>query len=305
MKIGILSDTRMPTVDGGGHGLGRLVVDVAKGLKAKGHEIILHAGAGSAMDGVTIVTAHDEISRVVQLEEMAVDAWLDCSHTHQLSFVQPGWAVVNFMMDFECKFRPPNTISGTETMQGRYGGEIVKVGIDIDEIPENIGMSRRYWMYAAKIHPAKGYDLALEFFQRLPKGQEFHFFGQMLTSDAIPNWRGEIQDRTRFYDLLQQARALVHPARVDAGGRVLLEAAACGCPSLVLDWKTSGNSSHVKDCVSGFICADVDEMLEAAKDVEYLDAKKMREWVADEHSLEKMVGGVEKALQRVAAGERW
>jgi glycosyltransferase involved in cell wall biosynthesis len=311
MKIGILSDTRMATVDSGSHGLGRLVIDLAKGLKAKGHEIILHAGQGSALDGVTIVTAQDEISRAAMLDTQSVDAWLDCSHTHQVSYEKPDFGkIVNFMMDWECKFRPPNTISGTEVMQSRYGGEIVRVGIDIDAIPHPVGLdgsakARRFWMYAAKIHPQKGYDLALEFFQRLPRGEEFFFFGQLLTTENVPNWRGEIHEKARFYDLLHTAKALVHPARVDAGGRVLLEAAACGCPSIVLDWKTSGNASHVKDCVSGFICADVAEMLDAANDVQWLDAKKMREWVADEHSLAKMVDGVEKALNRVASGERW
>lgn len=306
MKIGILSDTRMPTVDVGGHGLGRLVVDLAKGLKAKGHEIILHAGEGSALDGVTIVTAQDEISRASGLDEKSVDVWLDCSHTHQVSYVRPDFGkIVHFMMDWECKYRPINVISGTDVMQGRYGGEIVKVGIDVDAIPMPDARPRRYWMYAAKIHPAKGCDLAVDFCKGLPRGEEFLFFGQMLTTESIPNWRGEIRDNAAFHAYLAGAKALVHPARVDAGGRVLLEAAACGCPSLVLDWKTSGNQSHVKDCVSGFVCADVVEMLDAARDVQWLDAKKMREWVADEHSLAKMIGGVEKALERAASGEVW
>jgi glycosyltransferase involved in cell wall biosynthesis len=280
MKIGILSDTRMPTVDGGGHGLGRLVVDLAKGLKAKGHEIILHAGAGSAMDGVTIVTAQDEVSRVGQLEKGSVDAWLDCSHTHQVNYVQRDFPAVNFMMDFECKFRPPNVISGTKVMQQRYGGDIVKVGIDFSGIPEGSGTLRRYWTFAAKIHPSKGSDLALDFFKRLPRGEEYYFVGPIFTADAVPNHRPEIKEKTRFYEWLLLAKALVHPARVDAGGRALLEAAACGCPSLVLDWHMSGNQEHVKEGVSGFVCSGVDEMLDAAQCVHLLDAKKMREWVS-------------------------
>lgn len=299
MRIGVLSDCRVPTRDSGGHGLGRVVMDVAHGL-AKKHDVTVFCGPGSETGTIPRVEHGDENQRAHLLAEWRADVWIDCTHNHMLSAIRPEWAVLNFMMDFECAYRPPNTISGTGVMQRRYGGEIVPVGIDAQHVPA-FRVPREGFVYAAKIHANKGYDLALAFNRKYP----VTFYGENFSGATVPNYRGVIENEFAFYDVLTGAKALVHPARRDAGGRVLLEAAACGCPSLVLDWYMSGNQDHVEHGVSGFICRDLNEMMDAAADVQYLDSKKMREWVLDTHSLDRMTNEIDARLNRLREGERW
>ena len=299
MNIGVLSDCRVPTRDSGGHGLGRVVMDVAKGLQTRGHGVTVFCGADSETGSIPRVEHSDENQRAQMLAEWRADVWVDCTHHHALSLVHPDWKVLNFMMDFECVHRPPNTISSTKVMQGRYGGEIVPLGIDAQHVPA-FRIKREGFVYAAKIHANKGYDLALQF----GKKHALKFYGENY-SGAVPNYGGVIENEFAFFDMLTAAEALVHPARRDAGGRVLLEAAACGCPALVLDWYMSGNQDHVEHGVSGFVCRDVKEMIEAAQDVRYLDSKKMREWVLDTHSLDRMTNEIDARLKRLRDGERW
>lgn len=300
MRIGVLSDCRVPTRDSGGHGLGRVVMDVAHGLDKRGHDVTVFAGPDSDTGTIPRVEHSDENQRAYLLAEWRADVWIDCSHNHLLSVLRPDWKVLNFMMDFECLYQPPNTISSTKVMQQQYGGEIVPLGIDTQHVPP-FRVLREGFVYAAKIHASKGYDLALDFHKVHP----VTFYGQTFGEAAIPNYGGVIENEFAFYDMLTSAKALVHPARRDAGGRVLLEAAACGCPSLVLDWHMSGNQDHVEHGVSGFICRDIPEMIEAARDVQYLNIPKMREWVQDTHSLDRMTNEIEARLNRLRDGEKW
>jgi glycosyltransferase involved in cell wall biosynthesis len=102
---------------------------------------------------------------------------------------------------------------------------------------------------------------------------------------------------------LCHAKALLAPSRLDAGGRVLLEAAACGVPSLVFD--NTGCEGHVAHGVSGYVFRDGMEMVEALGDAALVDRAGARAWVEREHSLEAMAATVAMYADAVVKGARW
>lgn len=306
MRIAVLSDCRVPTIPTGGHGLGRAALDMAAGLKARGHDVQLLAGPGSVPPaGVELMIHTDEAARAAALAEMQIGygglwhAVLDLSHAHDLSRLSPGAAVVNFVADTEIAYQPPNAVVGNAWQAERFPyARVVPLGVDVKRIP--FGLGGEHLLFCAKHSRAKGADLALDVATQARR--ELHSYGQVFDA-PLPCWRGELHGDDRLHAVLGGGLALLAPSRTDAGGRVILEAAACGTPALALDW--SGAAAHVEDGVSGFVCSSIDEMVEAVGFVGSIDRRKAREWVSDTHALHHMVQGVEAALTAVYDGERW
>lgn len=300
MKIGVLSDTRVPTKRSGGHGLGRMAWDIADGLAKRGHNVTLYAGADSepSRDFVTWLD-QDETVRAKTLQKTC-DAYIDVSHYHQLSRLHPDYPVVNWLVDLEFAYFPPRMVVGNEwQLRHAPGAKIVPLGIDTAAIP--LGKGGGGLLFAAKIHKAKGFDLALEVATKADKPVKF--VGQNFANAALPNYCGEIHDNAKLFAMLGEADGLLATSRDDAGGRVVLEAAAAGTPALAFDW--TGTQCHVRHCVSGYICADVNEMVEAVGDLASLSRTRVREWVCDTHDLRFMIDGVESLCKAAADGETW
>jgi glycosyltransferase involved in cell wall biosynthesis len=189
------------------------------------------------------------------------------------------------------------------------GARIVPVGIDVDAIPfiedplPGLGRFSRepYLAFCHKIHVNKGYDLALEVGRRA--GMAVHFAGERFADVALERYHGEIDSDAQLYEFVGCAVGLLSPCRLDAGGRVNLEAAACGTPVVCLDW--TGTREHVAHCVSGFVCRDTDEMVEAVADLPQLDRVRCREWVADTHGIERMIETLLTWCAAARDGEAW
>lgn len=307
MKLAILSDCRMPTLPHGSHGLGRMSWDIAAGLAKRGHEVALHAGPDSAWGGdagfPTLITTQGETVRAAHIRDDNIDAWLDLSHLHDLSRLRPELPVVNWLADTECDWQPPRAVVGNTWQQGQFPkARIVPLGIDVERIPLVTGKAEpRYLAYCAKIHPAKGFDIALQVGTQ--SGLPVRFAGEKFVDVALPNYRGVIDSDGELHHFIGSARGLLSPSRLDAGGRVNLEAAACGTPVLCLDG--TGTMCHVEHGLSGFVCRDADEMADAVLDLGLLDPRKMRDWARETHDLSVMIDGVEKLLQAAADGEVW
>ena len=300
MRIGVLSDTRQPTVPHGGHGLGRAVWDIATYLKAAGHTVTLYAGPGSAWDG-DIVTHSNETQRVHQLTADASEVWVDCSHYHDLSQAHPDWRVVNYLLDGECRYNPPNNCGAHPHGLKQYGGgRIIPLGIDVDTIPLATG-KRTYLTFCAKLARQKGVDLALKVEQAV--SIPLYYVGSLFDVEPPANYRGVIDNDPELYAWLGGASALLSPYRINSAGRVNLEAAACGTPVLCIGGVAT--EEHVKHCVSGYVCADVEEMIDAVQDVSLLDPTAMREWVKETHDIAVMGRGLEAACQALMDGEAW
>lgn len=311
MRIGVLSDTRVPTRPAGGHGLGRMAWDIAAGLARRGHSVVLYAGPDSeAPDGVRLQAHGSETLRVAFLECDDADAYLDLSHYHDLSRRRPDWPVVNWIVDQEVAYAPPRAVVGNAWQRRTFpAARIVPLGIDVDAVPfveqRFPGMGRfskePYLAYCHKLHPLKGVDLAAQVGDKAKVA--VHYAGELFVTPAPANWHGELTDDALLWEFLGCAEGLLSPARRDAGGRVNLEAAACGTPVLTL--AGTGTACHVEHCVSGFVCADVDELADAVQDLPRLDRRAMRAWVRETHDVSVMLDQLESLLTEAADGGTW
>lgn len=320
MRIAVLSDTRVPTKASGGHGLGRVAWDVASGLAAKGHFVCLFAGSGSdEPERFSLrMNACTETERAGRLQRepsrsgrAAYDVYIDLSHAHDLSRLCPDWPVVNYVMDTECAWQPPRAAVVNEWGRKQHpNARIVPLGIDVERIPfygripaweGDIWPSGRPLVFCHKLHANKGVDLAAEVGAR--SGRDVRYAGQLFGKAPASGYVGEITSDLSLYQFLGGALGLLSPTREDSGGRVNLESAACGTPVLTFDW--TGTQHHVAHGVSGFICKDVDEMVEAVGDLALLERRRAREWVAETHSLRGMIDGIEALAEAARDGENW
>lgn len=294
----------MPTKATGGHGLGRLAWDIADGLAKRGHEVTLHTGyVSDEPKGVAVHEWENERKRAEALarKEQGAALFIDLSHDHDLSQLNPDLPIINWVVDTECRYEPPCAVVGNAWQRKQFpAARIVPLGIDVDSIPFTQARRGDYLAYAAKIHPNKGHDLALAVHQR--QRIPVRFVGERYADTPLPDWTEELTGEA-FYRFLANAHGLLSPSRYDAGGRVNLEAAACGTPTLCFDG--TGTADHVQHGVSGFICRDVDEMVDAVQDLPRLDRNAMRDWVRETHDLSVMIGALERLAQALANGERW
>lgn len=301
MRIAVLSDCRVPTVPVGGHGLARVAIDYAAGFVRFGHDVTLYAGPGSkAPAGVTLVEHADELERVGLLDAGAADVWLDLSHYHVLSR-RKEFKQVHYICDDECLHEPHNAVVGAEFRKRMWpAARVVPLGIDVDAIP--LGSGGDHLLFVAKVERRKGPDLAVDVAKDARRA--LHVYGELFTNDAPPDgYKGVINDNGELYRVLGGGYAFLAPYRDDAGGRVLLEAQAAGTP--VLTFSDVGSSAHVGHAVSGFVVRDPAEMVEALADVPYLKRTDARAWVADNHGMNVMIGGMLELLNRAADGEVW
>lgn len=306
MKVSILADTRAPTLAAGGHGLGRMAFDIASGLRARGHTVTLYAGLNSDMpEGVTLHTCANEKMRA---QELAVgvdtDAVLDLTHDHWLSRYCPDVSVCNWVVDTEFSGHLPNTIVGNAWQHTQFpSARIVPLGIPVDEY-ELVAAPDDYVLFAAKIHINKGYDYALA--AAWGAGKRLLMIGENMAGHDLPpniEYLPEIADNALFRRYLSRASMLLAPYRNDAGGRVLLEAAACGTPVVALSG--TGTACHVMHGVSGLVCDTPDDLVTAIHSSAHIDRAGCRAWVKAAHDLPLMLDGVEAALTAVARGLRW
>lgn len=310
MRIGVLAHTRRPTLPRGGDGAGRMAWDIAAGLARRGHNAVLYGGPGSeAPDAVRLAIYDDETGRAEWLIP-GNDAWLDLSHFHGLARLHPDWPVVNWLVDTECRYQPPCAVVGNAWQRRAFpAARIVPLGIDVDAVPlierKVPGLGRfskePYLAFCHKLHPLKGVDLAAQVGDKAKVA--VHYAGELFVTPAPANWHGELTDDALLWEFLGCAEGLLSPARRDAGGRVNLEAAACGTPVLTL--AGTGTACHVEHCVSGFVCADVDELADAVQDLPRLDRRAMRAWVRETHDVSVMLDQLESLLTEAADGGTW
>lgn len=304
MKIGVLSDTRLPTKQFGSHGLGRVAYDIAAGLCQRNHDVTLYAGHGSETpDGVVLVTHDDEDTRPTQLTTSENGVWIDVSQHHELSRHYPDLPVLNYILGTECSWQPPNTAVVNDWQLPRYpDGRVILVGIDVDSIP--LGLGGDYMAYAAKIHPAKGHDIAQEVARKT--GLPLKIAGEVLVENWTPDpaeYVGLFTDDGELHRFIGGAFAFLAPSRIDIGGRGVLEAAACGTPVLCLD--SAGTRAHVENGVSGIWCVDADDMAQAVQAAKQMDRSAVRNWAQDYHSIDSMLNGILKACEDILNGVRW
>lgn len=302
MKIAVLSDTRVPTLPTGGHGLGRFAHRLATYLQKQGHNVTLYAGAGSKFDGKLVMDS-SELQRAGILRQGEADVFLDMSHDHDLSRIHPDWAVLNYVVDAEVRYQPPNAAVVLHAQEKYHpNGRYIPMGFEVGDYPI-YAVKKDYLAYAAKVIVHKGYHVALEVHQ----SQEIpvRFVGERFVNDPLPSWKPELHGK-EFETFVGEAKGLLYPGLPVKGfgaGAVQIEAALMGTPCLCLD--NSSAVEWVEHGVSGYICRDAEEMADAVQDLGLLNAHQMREWAVASFGIEHTLDVLEDMLQAVVDGERW
>jgi hypothetical protein len=293
MKIAVLSDTRLPTLPDGSHGLGRSAYDIATGLAEQGCQVDLFAAPDSQFEHGRVFTHGDENGRARWLAEAVApgyDAILDTSHYHLLSRLRPDWPIVNRICDRECTWQPPNAVVNSGYMRGLFpAAHQVNTGINAAVIPFwDKAAEPPYLAFGGNPHEGqRGYEIARRVSERTG-----------VPLQVASNLTGQ-----KKWEWLGRALALLSPSVHRAAPRLPLEAAACGTPTLCLDG--DGCQQHVRHTVTGFVCSDEDEMVLEVHSVFMLDRMAIRCWVESFHRFGRMVERYEELLAAVATGERW
>lgn len=286
MRLVVLSDELMPAGPDGDGGMARSVWDLADGLAARGHAVTLVGAPGSAFERGELLLHGAPLPEA--------DAYLDGTHAHALSSHQPELPVLNRIGDRECAWQPPNMITATRYMQAHYpAARVIPLGVR-DDAPEHFRATPGSYLAFLALNVAhKGLMTAREVasLTRLPLVER----GERTAGGVV---RGADK-----WAHLAGALAVLYPSQIDSSPRVPLEAALMGTPTICLDG--DGAQEHVAHCVSGFVCCDPGEMIEAVRDVALLDRRAVRQWALDEHPFAGMVDAYEAALVSVAEGTRW
>ena len=158
---------------------------------------------------------------------------------------------------------------------------------------------RTHFTFLGRIAPVKGTHLAIEVAKRtgIPlkiAGEIQPMFQDYYDSQIKPHIDGKLieyvgeADLAMKNELLGTSLGLLFPIQWDEPfGLVMIESMACGSPVYALP---GGSVAEVvKDGVTGYTCASIDEMVEYAKRARDFDFSQVRPAVLQEFSLEKMV----------------
>jgi len=170
-----------------------------------------------------------------------------------------------------------------------------------------------YLAFLGRMVPCKGAHTAINVARRAGlrlkmAGEVQPMFDDYWREVVLPQVDGDrIQyigeaDAAMKNDLLSGARALLFPIDWEEPfGLVMIEAMACGTP--VLAFGGGSVPEIVRDGVSGWICADVDEMIARAV-APGIPAGLCRSWAEAHFSCERMVDGYLDLYDRLRAGDR-
>ncbi|NJN23794.1 MAG: glycosyltransferase family 4 protein [Acaryochloridaceae cyanobacterium RL_2_7] len=108
---------------------------------------------------------------------------------------------------------------------------------------------------------------------------------------------GEVSHSEKI-DLISNAATTLFPITwPEPFGLVMIESMCTGTP--VLGMKIGSVPEVIQDGISGYACADVEEMIDRIPDVTKLSRTRCHQYVLDNFTIEKMVDGYEAAFQKL------
>jgi glycosyltransferase involved in cell wall biosynthesis len=179
-------------------------------------------------------------------------------------------------------------------------------GIDTREFSFN-AESGNYLLFFGRIHPEKGVSEAIEIAKKSNRKliisgliQDQEYFADRVNpyidgQEIIYVGNSGPVDRNK---LLGGAFALLHPIGFEEPfGLSVVEAMMCGTP--VIAFKRGSMSELILDGKTGFLVNNVDEAVEAANSIEFIDRRDCMEWASSTFSREKMVEGYLDVYQKI------
>ncbi|MGH7232226.1 MAG: glycosyltransferase family 4 protein [Nitrospiraceae bacterium] len=154
-----------------------------------------------------------------------------------------------------------------------------------------------YLAFLGRISPEKGPDIAIEVARRAglplkiaakvdPVDREYFYqVVEPLLNPPDVEYLGELDDQEKN-DFLGNACALLCPFWPESFGLVLIEALACGTP--VVSYKHGSFPEIVDDGVTGFLCQNADDMVDAVKRIRQIDRRRCRRTFEERFTAERM-----------------
>jgi glycosyltransferase involved in cell wall biosynthesis len=325
LSIGLLSPP-WAAVPPPAYGGTEYVVDqLARGLTAAGHHVTLFATGDSTVPvptGHTLPTgAPDRVGEgAVELRHVmhGYEALVGCDVVHDHTLLGPAWAlacgydrvVTTSHGPFEDERRtiyrdygkrlPVVAISHDQAAQAPEIAidRVIHHGLDLDRFPVGRG-DGGYLLFLGRMAPVKGVREAVQTARaagrrlviaaKMREPGEREYFAQhvepLLGDDAV--FIGEVANGAKL-ELLAGATALLNPIRwPEPFGLVMTESLACGTP--VLTCPVGAASEIVDDGLTGFLRADHDGLVDAARRVGEIDRAACRAAVVDRFSTGRMV----------------
>ena len=329
VRIGLVAPPWTPIPPPLYGGIEVVVDQTARGLVAAGHEVLLFATGDSTCpvplrwvlpkaEGMRIGMAVPEMRHVLHAYEAVSDC--DVVHDHTVigplySQRYPGVPVVTtihgpFNEELADLYRvvaervPIICISHA---QRRAAPDIpvaavIHHGIDAGDFPYGEGKGDKegdYFLFLGRMSPDKGAHRAIEVARKagvrlllaakMREPWERTYFDErvapMLGADSV--YLGEVLHERKL-ELLANARALIFPIRWNEPfGMVMLESMACGTP--VVAFPEGAAPEVIEDGVTGYLCEDESEMVDAVNRIGRLRREDCRAAVEGYFSTRRMV----------------
>ena len=188
---------------------------------------------------------------------------------------------------------------------------VIHHGLEPDRFPVGDG-SGGYVVFLGRLASEKGAEAALEIARsagvplrlaaKMREPAEREYFERFVRPRIGPDveFLGEISPDERNR-LLGGAVALLNPITwAEPFGLVMIEAMACGTP--VISFPQGAAPEIVEDGITGFLCDDADEAVDALERVGGLDRAACRAHIETEFSASVMVSRYERLYHEVIAG---
>jgi glycosyltransferase involved in cell wall biosynthesis len=324
MRIGLIAPPWLPVPPPKYGGTEAVVDRLARGLLARGHQVVLFA-TGDSTCPVPLLWVYEEAQRpllgqvVVELRQLihAYDALQDCDIVHDHTVAGPVYALryqdlpvvvtahgafeggINDLYRAVADRVPVIAVSHHQASTAPIEAvAVIHHGIDLDLWPVGPG-GGDYYCYVGRMAPYKGAReaalIALQAGVRLllaakmdePAEQEyFHTEVEPLLGDGI-EFLGEIGGE-RHARLLGDAIGLINPISWDEPfGLVMVEALACGTP--VLAFPRGAAPEIVREGAGGLLCQDIAEAVRRLPELAGLDRSAVRAEAEAHFSTERMV----------------
>lgn len=193
---------------------------------------------------------------------------------------------------------------------GMKGIHVIPHGIDLAQFPFHAeGARENYFAFLGRMIPEKGILEAIDLAERTgiplkiaaPANDYYEQNVRHRIDGKAIEYLGELGPSERA-EFLGKARALIYPVqRAEPFGLVLVEAMACGTPVLALN--QGAVPEIVRDGETGWICNNLEELVNKADRIDHLDRKQIRKYVEQNFSSEIMIDRLESLMREIVEGK--
>lgn len=345
LKVALLSTPFMKVPPDRYGGLERIVADLAYGLAQAGHQVTVFAPDGSKVEGCEMVCFGPPIDKVhvdwMEAERNAVNIVADrimndgysIIHGHNwmgfeyaLKAQRPKLKVCHthhggLSMDWWGISKPPwrlNLIALSNWMQRYYqslgfSSRIVYNGIPIEDYGFKAEKGGRL-LFVGRLDSFKQPHIAIEVAKKTGLGLDIvggSFVYDTVYMESIKqacdgkqiklHMDASHEEKIEFY---QNAKAVIFPSKMgEPYGLIVPEANACG--TAVIASRDGAIPEIIEEGVTGFVCDDVDQMVEAVGKVDRIKPEACRERVEKLFSRQVMAKNYVEAYQSILGGDEW